>query len=305
MCNLPSYEIYLGCGCTINTGFKYALQWCDAPNGIPFPDPEIFREEPGRVPGRACDEDRWTFSEVVMPGVCPQCEHDRAVRRDGPGVMVERTIYSCGHIRLCPLPATFHDYCRYNPEILVSPNRCAEFRAPASDIDIRARTQQGQGQGPNQEASDNADSDSDEQQPTVTCYYSRPEQKKNFSVVEEDLGAWHRERSAWVLDTERLRQTTFVKDTRTDKRCGNCDRDAWLKLWDEMAMDELEKEKTGYRKRAPRAIQVFLPEKKFFPDTVAVRCSPEPEPERASKAPPEEFVEPEWQGWEDADMEDA
>lgn len=293
MCNLPSHERYLGCGCTINTGFKYSLQRCDAPNGIPFPDPEIFRREPGRVPGRCCDEERWTLSEIVMPGVCPRCEHDRIVRLDGPGILADRVLYKkCGHIKFRLRPATFHEYCRYNPARLRRPRRARRRSS--------ARTQQGPNEGP-------GNIDSEEEQPKVACYYSRPEQKKNFSASDDALKEWQREKRAWRMDTERLQNEAPMTARATNEKCGNCDRAGWMFLWDGLMMDDLDPPRTGFRGRAPRGIALSTRNIKYSTDKMAVRCSPEPEEmlEESSDelAFPAEF--PYTEDTSDTDMEES
>ncbi|KAK2758355.1 hypothetical protein FQN54_004204 [Arachnomyces sp. PD_36] len=78
MCEIIDSETYLKCSHTIPTHLKYALKYCRAPNGVPFPYPNDARQ---MYPDRFCPVEDWGRLSVGFDLWCKDCEIRRRRRR--------------------------------------------------------------------------------------------------------------------------------------------------------------------------------------------------------------------------------
>ncbi|KAJ9292827.1 hypothetical protein DTO271G3_8402 [Paecilomyces variotii] len=241
MCHIVLYEHYTQCGCILNVGFKYKPEWCLSPNGIPFPRPELFDSEPGRIPSRCCDEEKWTYGQVDIPGMCIDCKQKLSMRRNRLGEIMKRLKLRCGHTKDWFYRARIHCAFRFDGELLLE-------------------------DGGNGNDTNNTNEDKNEKEQTTTqthippCWYTyKPFSRQVYNPsTEADLEQWHRIKAGWTLDFNLLRSEGKVRYfVLRHRACGNCERKANLELYDLFMMGP-DEDRSGYRKRKPYALDISV-----------------------------------------------
>ncbi|GAD97265.1 predicted protein [Paecilomyces variotii No. 5] len=253
MCHLILYEHYIQCGCTINIGFKYKPEWCHAPNGIPFPRPELFEAEKSRIPGRCCDEENWTYGQLDMDAACVDCRRKWSLQRNGLGEVMKRVKFRCGHTKDWFCNARVHCAFRFDGGLL---------QKDAVDT------------GDSKGIEDNNDANNEEktelQLPLPPSWYTyTPCSRQGYSPsTEQDLEQWHRIKAGWTPDFNLLRGQGKVRYTVIRNRsCGNCERAANLDLYDSLMMSP-DEDRGGYRKRKPYALDISVEKARKYPVTM-------------------------------------
>ncbi|KAJ9310685.1 hypothetical protein DTO271D3_9041 [Paecilomyces variotii] len=251
MCHLVLYEHYTQCGCILNVGFKYKPEWCLAPNGIPFPNPDLFNAEPGRIPSRCCDEERWTYGQADISGVCLDCKQKLSLRRNGLGEIMKRMELRCGHTKDWFFRARIHCAFRFDEKVLPE-----DGDGNVNDVNVK---------DVNNTTNPNINDDEEKGKTTThlnmpPCWYTyKPYSRQVYNpATEADLEQWHRIKAGWTLDFNLLRGQGKVRYFVLRHRpCGNCERKANLELYDLLMMGP-DEDRSGYRKRKPYALDISV-----------------------------------------------
>lgn len=126
MCQLISEEHYGECDHVVQCHLKYQLQYCPAPNGIPFHNPDN-ESLSFRVPGRHCPEEAWQTGRLKKTGFCPTCVEKKEKRANqiaslnigstphqaqGAGHV---KVYSCAHQRFMTAGGKVFQHC-FSPD---------------------------------------------------------------------------------------------------------------------------------------------------------------------------------------------